>query len=131
MSCFLTTSQGDLDISTGNLVITNDIPTCVAQDLNSKFKFFQGDWFADKRLGVPYYQYVFVKNPNMGIVRQVLLSVIKSNPDVTTIVSADLQYFSTQRSATAKFVLKTTGGVQLTGGPGAPFVISGIGASPP
>src|ERR1700682_74296 len=126
MSAFLTTPQGDLDISSGNFKLVTDVPTCAAQELNSKFKFFLGECFADKRLGVPYFQFVLVKNPNLGIVRQVFMAVIKSVTEITGVVSADITYVSTLRNATAKFVVSTKGGVLLSGGPGVAFVITGI-----
>src|SRR6202158_5251018 len=111
------------------MVVTSNVPIVAAQKLNALFKFFLGEWFGDKRLGVPYFQYVFIKNPNMGVVRQVLMAVINSVPEITGVGSGDLRYLSSQRQATAKFVVKA-GGALLTGGPGIPFVITGIGASP-
>jgi hypothetical protein len=129
VSCFKTTPQGDADVSSGNLVLVTDVPTCAAQELNSKFKFFLGEWFADKRLGVPYFQFVLIRNPNMGIVRQVFTAVIDTVQEITGIVSADITYVSTNRTCSALFQLSTKDGVLLVGGPGVPFIISGIGAS--
>lgn len=130
MSDLLTQSNGDLNLASGNLQVVTDIPTIAAQKLNALFKFFLGEWFADTRLGVPYFRYVLVKNPNLAIVRQVLTAVIESVPEVTGIVSADLQYYSNLRKASCTFVVRTKGGVLLAGGVGVPFIIQGIGGNP-
>jgi hypothetical protein len=127
VSCFKVDATGDLDITSGNLVPITDVPTETAQKLGSLFKFFLGEWFADTRLGIPYFQYVFIRNPDLGIVRQILLEVINKAPGVTAVVSGDVQYISNQRSATATFQVKA-GGALLTGGPGVPFVITNLGA---
>lgn len=128
MSCFKVDTTGDLDLSSGNLIPVSDIPTETAQKLGSLFKFFLGEYFGDTRLGVPYFKYVFVRNPDLGIVKQILVDVLRSAPGVTDIVSGDLRYVSNQRLATATFQVRA-GGALLTGGPGTPFIITNLGAS--
>ena len=128
MSALAQTSSGDLDLSTGNLAIVQDIPTVTAQKLNNLFKFFLGEYFADSRLGVPYFQFVLVRNPDLNVIRRIFQNVIQSVPEVTQILDAQVTYVSRTRQASAVFRIQVDGGAILTGGMGVPFVVSTTGA---
>lgn len=57
----------------------------VRQKLSSRFKFFLGEWFLDRRLGIPYYQDVFVKNPDMLLVRSIFRQVVLGTPGIVSL----------------------------------------------
>jgi hypothetical protein len=122
MSCFALNSQGDLDISTGNFIVRTDIPTVAAHKLTCLFRFFQGEFFADSRLGIPYFTYVFVKNPDLGVIRRIFQRVIEFVPEVTN-VSGDIQFITTTRQLIASFIVRVSTGAILTGGPGQAFIV--------
>lgn len=118
------TSGGDLDVSTGNLVLTTDVNVITAQKLTSRFQLVLGEWFADARIGVPYFQLVLVKNPNLGVIRQLFRQVILTTPGVNQILSDTPSYNPAARTLAWAFQVQTIQGAVLTGGPGVPFIVT-------
>jgi hypothetical protein len=57
------------------------------QRLRHRFRFFLGEWFLDLRLGVPYYDYLFVANPDDRIVRALIRRIIEGVPGAKNIAS--------------------------------------------
>jgi hypothetical protein len=75
---------------------TNDIlvpvrllrgPDAVIQRVKQRFPFFLGEWFLDKRLGVPYYEQILVKNPDVSVVTAIFRRVLEETPGVSRVVS--------------------------------------------
>lgn len=132
MSAFAQTVTGDLDISTGNLRIERDLAQVTAWKLTNLFSFFKGEWFLDTRQGVPYFQYVFVTNPNLQIISTIFDRVARSAPGVATLRSRNIVFTPRTRSMVATFEAVTKNGAVLVGGPGVPFIIQtqGIQANP-
>lgn len=124
MSAFAQTTTGDLDISSGNLVVSQDVAQVTAWKLSNLFGLFKGEWFLDKRIGVPYFQYVFVSNPQLGIIGSVFKKVCMSAPGVASVTSIALDYVAKARTLVATIVCQTDEGAVLTGGLGAPFIIT-------
>lgn len=54
-----------------------------AQRMGVRFKFFRGEWYRDLRLGVPYFEVVFTKAPNLVHVRSLFRQLILGVPGVT------------------------------------------------
>jgi hypothetical protein len=128
MSSFAQTASGGLDISTGNLRIETSVAQCTAWKLSNLFGLFLGEWFRDTRLGVPWFRYVFVSNPQLPVIANLFRKVIMSAPGVASITSASLDYINQTRNLVAAFTIATNDGAILAGGPGDPFVISSPGA---
>jgi hypothetical protein len=129
MSCLLLNTSGDLDTSTGRLVVVKDEATITAQKLNALFQFFQGEWYEDTRLGVPYFQFLFVPSPNLPLIGGILRQVIMSAPGVAQISSANITFDKSSRTLSATFTIVTNRNAVLVGGPGVPFIIKSNGAS--
>ena len=72
---------GDLALNAGVI----DGPSYLAQRINCRLKFFLGEWFLDRRLGVPYYRDVLRKGADHNVVRSVLLKVVATTPGVSTV----------------------------------------------
>ena len=75
-------SSGDLAIP----VIFLAGRDAVTQRLNSRFLLFKSEWFLDKRKGVPYYEKVFVKNPNLRLLRSLFRDIILRTPGVRRVL---------------------------------------------
>lgn len=101
-----------------------DPDLCTAQKLTNRFQFFLGEWFLDTRLGVPYYQNVFVKNPDLNLIGQLFQRVITQTPNVASLTTAALNFINSSRELTAQFVVKTLTGAIIEGGPGQPFIVT-------
>lgn len=91
--------------------------------LYNRLQLFLGEWFADKRVGVPYFQTILVKNPDPVVARQVLRQVILSVPCVVSVGKLQFDYDARQRKASFYFEALATDGRVIKGGSGTPFVI--------
>lgn len=129
MSAFAQLPSGDLDLSTGNLRVEQSVAQCTAWKLSNLFGFFKGEWFRDQRQGVPYFQFVFVNNPNLSLIGNLFKRVIMSAPGVATVTDAQLSFNKRQRELDATFAIATNDGAILVGGPGVPFVVTSPGGN--
>lgn len=113
----------DLQINelTKNMVITNrDLtltPTLseyVAQKLKLHLSIFKGEWFLNNTLGIPYFQEIFVKNPNLSRIEDVFKREIISIMGVESIQSFFLTYDNSTRELTVTFTAVLTNSELLT-----------------
>lgn len=59
----------------------------VWQRLVARLHMFKGEWFLDTRQGLPYFQAIFVKNPNINLVASLFRRVILDTPGVLEVRS--------------------------------------------
>jgi hypothetical protein len=99
-----------LTIAHGDLVLVDGLEA-IAQHVTARLGFFLGEWFLDRSLGVDYYGQVFVKNPEMPKIKDLMRSVILGTPGVdefTTDLSIDLN--NSTRTALVSFSANTVAG---------------------
>ncbi len=130
MSSFAQTSTGDLDISTGNVVVSTDVAQVSAWKLSNLFGFALGEWFIDKRLGFPYLQYVFVKNPNTNLLFTLFTKVLKMPKGIAAVTSIEIDFDIRQRQLNTQFTAQTVTGQAIVGGLGQPFIVQTGPGSP-
>ena len=83
-----------------DLLLTNDDLTLIDGDLATvteseqlsqwvvtRLRTFLGEWAFDLDLGLPYYEEVFVKSPNLSVVDAYIKAVILATPGVVDLVS--------------------------------------------
>lgn len=112
MDLALDPQTGDLLLESGNLRLTSGLDA-IAQDVTIRLRFFLGEWFLDTRVGVPYFQEILVKNPNIPRVTQLLRQVVQETPGVTSVDRFDFSFDAATRKASVAFTASTTAG-QLT-----------------
>ncbi len=118
------TQEGDFTLSPGGrLQLEVDPLVAAAIKLRHRFSLFKGEWFLDSRQGIPYYDVVFLKNPNLELIRRMLRRVILSCPPITAVQKAELFFASKER--TLIFIFEATGedGRIVKGGIGTPFIV--------
>ncbi len=81
---------GNLDFSSGGLELIEGVDETI-QRLKSKLRFFKGEWFLDTRIGIPFYQSVFVKAPNPIALQAIFRRVVRDDPAVVTLDSLGLE----------------------------------------
>lgn len=123
MSAFLQTATGDFDISSGNLVIVDDVATVTAQKLTCLFTLFKGEWFRDIRVGIPYFQYVFIQNPNLTLISSLFQQVCEAAPGVAAVLDMELNYLPRTRELDSQILVQANDGSTIVGGAGAPFIV--------
>jgi len=107
-------TDGDLAIESNSLVLLTDPVEETAQRLTTKFKFFLGEWAFDPRVGLPLFDRVFVKNPNLVAVRAMYREAILGDPNVDSLVSLTLDYDRALRKLTLSFEAQLKDGGILT-----------------
>lgn len=95
--------DGDLPLVTG----IEEIRQWVGQILRS----FQGDWFLDLDLGMPYYQTIFKKATTISDIEGVFIDTISSIPSILEITKFDLDFDAVNRSLNVIFTARTTDGI--------------------
>lgn len=84
-------NTNDLIVKDGDLMLIDNAER-VAQQILITLRFWYGEWFLNTTEGVPYLEYILVKNPNLAHVRQVLTEAIESVPGVVSLDSMDFEY---------------------------------------
>ena len=102
----------DISIDSGNLRLI-DNKERIAQQLRITLWEWLGEWFLDARDGVPYREYILVKNPNMKHIRQVLSENIMKVGGVNRIDELNLKYDPKSRTLIVDFAVDTDEG-QIT-----------------
>ncbi len=102
MANLLLTLAGDLDFSSGGLQIVEGSDE-IAQKLFTRLQFFLGEWFLDRRQGIPYYQKILIKNPELIIIQSIFREAILETPGVASLLDV-IQ--TTLESATRKLSVR-------------------------
>jgi hypothetical protein len=95
-------SEGDLDFVGGKCTMLRDADA-VRQKLKQRFQFFQGEWFLDLAIGMPYYQSILVKNPDVPLLRQIFSNAITKCRGVSRLDALDLTWDKNTREITIAF----------------------------
>ena len=106
----LNIASNDLVIKNNDLILIDNTER-VAQQVLITLRFWLGEWFLDTRQGVPYLEYVLVKNPNMNHIRQILAEKIQSVEGVNNIVSLDFDFRRITRELYVNFEIDTDYGL--------------------
>ena len=105
-------NSNDLILKDGDLLIIDNAER-VAQQILISLRFWLGEWFLNETEGVPYLEYILVKNPNINHGRQILTETIEAVPGVVSVDSMTIDFDQKGRqlavdySATTDFGLLT------------------------
>jgi len=102
MSDFKLDGFGELDLSTNDLQLV-DGSDAIAQHLLIRLRLFKGEWFLDQRIGIPYYESILKKSPNLIAVKGIFSRAITSTPGVNSLEDLELGYEPTTRALTVSF----------------------------
>ncbi|WP_443872352.1 hypothetical protein [Megasphaera sp.] len=106
-----------MDVSTGDIALKdNDILLIdnaerVAQQVLITLREWRGEWFLKTADGVPYLEYILVKNPNIAHVRQVLTEAIEGVEGVKKCTELDLQFNRVLRTLSVSYEIETDYGL--------------------
>ena len=94
--------DGDILVSSGDLALTGDA-TAVKQSLAIRLQFFAGEWFLDLDAGLPYFESILVKNPDLLAVRSLYRDVILETPGVQDLELLEFDYEGATRQLTGEY----------------------------
>lgn len=104
--------EGDLDISRPGLLRGTEY---LAQKIKQVLRLVKGEWFLDLNLGVPWFEEILVKGPNLEVVRGIFRTKILEIPGITSVPTLLLQVVRPTRVLIVTFVAKTTAGQNVSG----------------
>lgn len=120
----------DLAIVDGNLVWEPflgkqnvGLAESVAQRLRVRFQWVKGEWFLDKRQGIPYLEEVFLKAPNLQLIRSLFSGVLRSTEGVADIDSLELTTNRHTRELLLSFTVRLNDGTVLRSTDYPPFLV--------
>ena len=106
-------TTGDVVLDGADLALVSD-GAAIVQAVRSRLRLFLGEWFADLSVGVPWFQSVFVKNPNLVAVRSAIRSAIVETPGIAELVSYSQTFNAVTRTLTVAFSATTDTGELVT-----------------
>lgn len=94
----------------GDVMFIDDVER-VAQQIKIQLLTFLGEWFLDVTHGVPYLEYVLVKNPNFTLIRELFREQILKVDGVSNLVSIDIDFESATRKMLLNYEAETEYGM--------------------
>lgn len=106
----LNAKSHDIVLRDGDMLLIDNAER-VAQQIKIQLLTFYGEWYLDTTWGVPYLEYILVKNPNFTIIRQIFREQILSVDDVDSVESLDVKYDAQTRTMTLDYSATTSYGL--------------------
>lgn len=122
-STLAATQQHDIKLTHGKATLETDPVIVGAIKLRNRLLLFLGEWFLDTRIGFPWFQYVLIKNPVLGVIRRVITKTILSTPPFVSVPELVLDYRPETRTLTFYFQAVAQDGRVLFGGSDKPFIV--------
>ena len=104
-------TAGDLDI-TNNAISLVDGYDYIGQSWLIRLRTIHGEWFLDQRIGIPYFEYILIKNPSETLVRSLFRQATYSVSGIKEILGMEYNLNTATRtldlSITGRFEDLTT-----------------------
>lgn len=100
----------DILIKDGDFLLIDNAER-VAQQIKVKLLTFLGEWFLDTTWGVPYLEYILVKQPNQELIKQILSEQISLVDDVKSLNALELDYQVKIRTLIVNYEVSTEYGL--------------------
>lgn len=73
----------DLELTAdGSDLLLVDGVDAIAQDLTTRLRTFLGEWFLDKRVGMPYFQQILGQKPRLNLLNSIFANAILQTPGI-------------------------------------------------
>lgn len=116
--------EGDLHLTQGQFTLIGEgqnLDLAVMQDIRSRLRMFKGEWFLDQSEGVPYFEDVLVKSPDLEIIKSIFRQVILGAKYVSAI--EDLSVSLSDRTIQVDFSVTINSGLVLSSRDFEPFTV--------
>lgn len=101
----------DIVISDDGDFVLIDNAERVAQQVKIQLMTFLGEWFLDTTHGVPYLEYILVKNPNIQLCRQIFREQIMLVDGVDSVSELEIEYDAQSRRMQLYYTAETSYGL--------------------
>lgn len=92
-------NNGDLAIKGTDIVLANS----VCQKIKIRLKWFFQEWRWDDEAGVQYFEYLFIKNPDLDQVKEMIEEQIFNVDEVTEVNDVSIEIDSLKRIAVIRY----------------------------
>lgn len=99
-------NTGDLKLTGGDLTLVQDV-AAIRQEAETRMRFFLGEWFLDVTAGIPYFQNILVKSPNLGAIKSILTDEVLATVGVQSLLTMDLNFDAGARVLAVKWSAST------------------------
>jgi len=96
-----------------NLKLTNTLTEFVSQKIENVLLFFKGEWFLDYEKGIPYFEKIFTKNPDINLINTIFIREIKKIVEIVEIVRFETEYSASERTFTIDFEIIANDGTLI------------------
>lgn len=103
-------STSDLIVQGGDLIIIDNAER-VAQQVLITLREWLGEWFLKTSDGIPYLEYILVKNPNEAHIRQILTQAIESVEGVKDVTELEFAFNHVLRTLAVAYEIDTDYGL--------------------
>ena len=83
----------------------------IGQQIKITLQFWFQEWFLDTTQGIPYLEYICIKNPNLQHIRQIFREAIQSVPDVDSVTELTLNVNAKERILSVTYTANTSAGL--------------------
>lgn len=97
------------------IAVTSSLADIVSDRIRTRLRTFRGEHFLDRDLGVPYFEEVLKKNPDVERVRNLLLLATSEVEGVLKVLSFDTNFDPESRSFTVRFKVLVDDGIEVEG----------------
>lgn len=109
---FLLDDDYNFKFENNNIVLGTGVDTLVDR-LRMNLSTFQGEWFLDANLGIPYIQQVFKKPVNVGALYTIFSSAIRSTEGVKSLTKLEFDTDKSERKLSISFSVVADDNTQL------------------
>lgn len=96
----------DIVVEDFDLRVTETNVEWVSQTIESRLRTFMGEWFLNRDLGIPYFDSVFVKAPDMDQINGLFLTEINDVNGIEEILSFNTVFDTSVRKLTVTFTVQ-------------------------
>jgi hypothetical protein len=97
------TSDNEIDLSSGGAELASGVDA-IKQHLRLRFSMIRGEWFRDATVGTPWFEKIFVKNPDLAVLRALFRRIALGTPGVDKLNELVLDYTASTRTLTVRMV---------------------------
>lgn len=106
----LNVDNWDLVFRNNDLMIIDNAER-IGQQIKITLQYWYEEWFLDTTKGIPYLQYICIKNPNLQHIRQIFRSAIMSVPGVDSVTELTLNVNAKERTLSVQYTASTSAGL--------------------
>lgn len=108
---YLDETNKDLTLTANkNLKITDTLTEFVSQKIENVILFFKEEWFLDFEKGIPYFEKIFTKNPDINLINTIFIREINSISEIEKILKFETTFTASTRLFEISFEVKATDG---------------------